>query len=101
MMQFEELNEELRVIFSEQIDTVISLKIRPLIMGKIETIQKDVVFDLERVSYIDSGGINILMSSHRKLKDRGFKLRIVNVSESVMKIIRLGNLEKILQIEPA
>ena len=98
-MNYQEKDEQLIVTFNDQLDTVVSLKLRPIIIEKAENSETDFVFELKNITYIDSGGINILLSVHRILHQKNKKLILRNITEPVQKILRLGNLEKILHID--
>ncbi len=53
---------------------------------------KKFVLDLEKVDYIDSSGIGVLIHVYSTIKKSGNMLKIANVHGSVEKVIRLTKL---------
>ncbi len=53
---------------------------------------KKYILDLEKVDYIDSSGIGVLIHVYSTIKKSGNQLKIVNVHGSVEKVIRLTKL---------
>ncbi len=54
--------------------------------------------DLGGLSYVDSSGIGALVVMHNRSKDEGRSLCLVNCSGEVMKVLRLLNLHRMLNI---
>ena len=61
---------------------------------------KKIVLDLEKVDYIDSSGIGVLIHVYSTIKKSGNKLKIANVHGSVEKVIRLTKLTHYFPIVP-
>jgi len=60
---------------------------------------KSVSVDLEKVSYIDSSGIASLVEGMQTGKKTNKPFALINVSNEVMKVIKLAHLDKIFKIE--
>lgn len=60
---------------------------------------KSVSVDLEKVSYIDSSGIASLVEGMQIGKKTNKPFALINVSNEVMKVIKLAHLDKIFIIE--
>jgi anti-sigma B factor antagonist len=56
----------------------------------------DVDLDLERVSFIDSTGLHVLLTAQRAAHDRGLRVSIVNASTCVERILELTNTGSLL-----
>lgn len=60
---------------------------------------KSVSVDLEKVNYIDSSGIASLVEGMQTGKKINKPFALINVSNEVMKVIKLAHLDKIFKIE--
>jgi anti-sigma B factor antagonist len=58
------------------------------------------VVDLERVSFIDSTGLGVLISSVRRLRRRGGDLTIVCSQERILKAFKVTGVDQMLTVEP-
>jgi anti-anti-sigma factor len=59
-----------------------------------------VVLDLREVSYLDSQGLNLLVSLHRKFTDQDISFRLINVNDAVLVVFQVSNLVNLLEIGP-
>lgn len=57
-----------------------------------------IVLDLERLNFMDSSGIGLIMGRYKNVSDNGGKLLLVNVSSRVEKILKMSGVLKIVQI---
>lgn len=60
---------------------------------------KPLHIDLEQVSYIDSSGVAVLIEAMQKTKKSGQQFQLINVSDSVMDVLKLAHLDSILPIK--
>jgi anti-sigma B factor antagonist len=58
----------------------------------------DVVFDLNDVRYIDSACLGEFIASQITLGRRGARLRLANVPDRIMELLRLAGLDGIFEI---
>jgi anti-anti-sigma factor len=58
----------------------------------------DVVFDLTGVRYIDSACLGEFIASQITLGRRGARLRLTNVPDRIMELLRLAGLDGIFEI---
>jgi len=70
-----------------------------------ETIKKcisegntQIIINLDKVSYIDSSGIGVLISSLTNLKKIGGGLKIINVYAPILKVFKMTKLDKFFDI---
>jgi anti-sigma B factor antagonist len=62
-------------------------------------ISGDVCIDMAGVGFIDSSGLAALVSSFRQCRERGARLRIVNLQDPVRLILEITRLHEVLPIE--
>ncbi len=51
--------------------------------------------DFERVRFMDSSGVGLVMGRYRQMALLGGKLQVVNVPENISKVFRLSGLERL------
>lgn len=61
---------------------------------------KKLVFDLERVSYIDSSGLATLVEILKKTKSQGGMMGLSGMSEKVKSLFEITKLDKLFSIFP-
>lgn len=62
---------------------------------------RECVLDMERVSFMDSSGIALILNAGRKMNSIGGKLRVENVSQQPMKVVDASGIERIIDIREA
>lgn len=61
--------------------------------------QIDIKIDLEKLDYIDSTGLGVLISILKKLKTSNKELYLINPKQNVEKIFNITGLDKIFNME--
>jgi anti-sigma B factor antagonist len=56
------------------------------------------IVDLEKVAFIDSSGLGVLVSALRRARERDGAVRIVCTREGILKIFRITGLDKVFPI---
>ncbi len=56
--------------------------------------------DLEKVSFIDSSGLGMLISFYKEINEKQGRIVFFNVQEYVWKLLKLVNLDKIFSVLP-
>ncbi len=94
-IEITESADTLLVLIDGNIETTSLRMFDEKIPGIIDR-KKNVRIDLEKVEYIDSSGIRLLLTLWRKLKEIERDLKIVNCSENIGRILRFSSLQDIL-----
>ncbi|MCE5314844.1 MAG: STAS domain-containing protein [Armatimonadota bacterium] len=84
------------VSLSGEIDFAASLDIDPVLSRVIRECDKELLFDLKDVTFIDSEGIKALLSAFYQMTRKRGTARIVYCSRQAMRVIRLAGLECLL-----
>ena len=61
---------------------------------------KNIVLHMEKLTFIDSSGLGVLLGRYKKLLPLGGKLKIANVPPNIYKIMELSGLPKIIEFLP-
>ncbi len=81
-----------------EIDLYNAPEIKEKIKDEMNKNKVNVIINLDRVSYIDSSGIGVLISSLSNLKKIGGALKLINVYASVRKVFELTKLTSFFDI---
>jgi anti-sigma B factor antagonist len=65
----------------------------------LDRLEDDCVLDLERLDYISSAGLGVLLKVHKRLVGRGRRLRMVNVNRHINDIFTYSGFDKLFEIE--
>lgn len=74
-------------------------------MFKDETLEiinnenKDIVLNAEKLEYLDSTGLGSVMAILKLMKEKGLKLKIVNVRKNIFKLFEITGFSKVIDIE--
>ena len=84
----------------EDIDEYVVQKIRRRIDNEIERyMPKKVIFDFNKVSFMDSAGIGLIIGRYKLIKMFGGELAVINLTTPIKKIFEMSGLQKIISIE--
>lgn len=62
---------------------------------------KELVMDLEKVSYVASAGFRVFIEAYRKMEDNNGTFRIVNVTPENMDVFRYTGLADVMDVSQA
>ena len=91
--------EDKRLIFqiSEDIDEYVVQKIRRRLDNEIERyMPKEVIFDFNKVSFMDSAGIGLVIGRYKLASMLGGKVKVTNLTTPVRKIFEMSGILKII-----
>ena len=60
---------------------------------------KDLVFDLEDLDYLDSTGLGMFMLIYNKQKENGKSVKIINTKENIKKLFKITDLTALFDME--
>ena len=95
----EKRNEEMIQLDVEgRIDTITSPELQKSILQAFQKGNK-VVINLEKVNAISSAGLRVFLIGQKTASSKGGSMKVLGVSESVMKVFQMTGFAKILTIE--
>ena len=89
---------ELTMSVAGEIDTFTASDLENEINSEMDTFDS-LILDFEKVEYISSCGLRILILTKKKLQPRKKKFKIINASEIIKDIFSESGFDKILDIE--
>ncbi len=67
----------------------------------LNQIEGQCVLDLEKLEYISSAGLGVLLKTHKRLLGSGKGIKLINVSHHINDIFRYSGFDKLFEIVPA
>ena len=61
--------------------------LRDELLKSIQDGIKNIAIDLKKVNIVDSTGLSVLISAHNSLKKEGESLKLMNVSDNILKLL--------------
>lgn len=61
---------------------------------------KDILFDLEKVTFIDSSGLGVILGRYRKAKENDGRVAISNADSKITKILNLSGVTRLIPVYP-
>lgn len=61
---------------------------------------RNIIFDMNHIRFVDSSGLSSILIANRLCKNAGGALILCNVSDNVMKLIKISQLDSILTMVP-
>jgi len=85
-------------ITEKRLDTSVASEFKTELLRLIEKEGVvNILIDLRNVEYIDSSGLGSLLFGHRHAKTNMGRLKLVHINQKVKTLIKIANLEQILE----
>ena len=81
-----------------EVDVYTAPRLKEALVSAIESGCSNVVIDMEKVGFIDSSGLGVLVSALRRARENGGAVRIVCTRDNILKIFRITGLDKVFPI---
>lgn len=94
-----DLNDEKVVIIEGRVDTVTAPDLEMKVSPIWSTQGIKLVFDCEKLEYLSSSGLRIILTAHKQITARGGKFILRNLTREVRSVIDLTGFSRILVIE--
>lgn len=96
-ISYQKEDKQLLVEITEEIDHHAAEKIRRKVDDEITRhMPRKTIFDFSRVTFMDSAGIGMLIGRYKMMKLIGGSLEIVNISQTVRRILEMSGINKII-----
>ena len=94
----EAIQGTLIVKISGDIDHHSATEIRETIDAEMEKFRiKNLVFDFDKVTFMDSSGIGVIIGRYKQIRARGGKTLIIRAKPQVDKLLELSGIKKIIE----
>lgn len=65
----------------------------------INTENKDIVLNAEKLEYLDSTGLGSIMTILKPMKEKGLNFKMINVKKNIYKLFEITGFSRIIEIE--
>lgn len=91
-------NDEMIIFLNGELDEKSASVTRDYLDGKIkERRYGRIILDFERVGFMDSTGIGVLLGRYKKITDNGSELCVRNLNAQIDKVFRISGLYQIIK----
>jgi len=92
-----ELNQQGTISVVGRLDAAQAVKAQTF----LDKVEGQCVLDLEKLEYISSAGLGVLLKTHKRLMSSGNGIKLINVSHHTHDIFRYSGFDKLFEIVPA
>ena len=97
---YQKKDKTLLIKLTDEIDHHTTEKIRRIADYEIERhIPRKVIFDFNKVSFMDSAGIGLVLGRYKNASMLGGKVELINVNKSVYKILKMSGIIKLIPVK--
>ena len=89
---------ELKVVVDGAIDTSTAPDFEKVLRENLPGVES-LILDFEKVGYVSSAGLRVLLGAAKTLEEAGGSLVVKNVGENVMDVLRVTGFDEVLTIE--
>ena len=82
-----------------EIDIYTSPMFKNDVLNIINTENKNLVINSEKLDYLDSTGLGVFMSILKTTKEKGLSIKLTNVKTNIYKLFDITGLNKVFNIE--
>ena len=90
-------DNELVIVLEGRLDTMTAPQLEAELKGSLEGVQT-LILDLEKLEYISSAGLRVLLSAQKVMVKQG-EMKLIHVNETVMEVFEVTGFSDILNIE--
>jgi len=93
-----ELNgSELKLALEGRLDTTTAPELEDCLIENLPGVEQ-LVFDLEKLEYVSSAGLRVLLFAQKKMNVQG-SMKLINVNDAVMEVFDITGFADLLTIE--
>src|SRR5207237_7906203 len=81
-----------------EIDVYTAPRLRQTLIDLVEGGATDIVVDMERVDFLDSTGLGVLVGGLKRVKDKDGSMKLVATQDRILKIFDITGLSKVFPI---
>lgn len=84
-----------------EVDAHTAPQLKSAIAGALDRGTTELIVDLDRVTFMDSTGLGVLVGGLKRLREVGGELRIVCTRRPILRILEITGLDKVIPLYSA
>ena len=96
-IDFKKDNGNLYVALDGRLDTTTAPELRAVLESALEGV-KELTFDFEKLEYISSSGLRLLLFAQKAMNDRG-TMKVIHANKIILEIFEVTGFADVLTIE--
>ena len=88
---------KLNIALEGRLDTTTAPELEAVLKSSLDGVT-ELVFDMEKLDYISSAGLRVLLSAQKVMMKQG-EMKVIHVNETVMEIFEVTGFSDILTVE--
>lgn len=89
---------ELKVFLEGDLDINIVKEFQDKVLNIYKDLDKDLIFDLKKLDYIDSTGLGAIITVFKEVKEKDRKLKVINAKKNIKKLFYITELDSLFEI---
>jgi stage II sporulation protein AA (anti-sigma F factor antagonist) len=90
-------NNNLCIYLEGELDQSVATKLRTDLDSYLDRVTvKNVIFDMEKLNFMDSTGIGLIMGRYKKLKSKNVAIYITKPNLQIDKVLRVSGIYRII-----
>lgn len=94
-----EENKESVLSLSGEIDAYTAPQLKESFKSLLELSGQTIIVDMEKVTYMDSTGLGVFISVLKTAKEKGSRLKLVNIQDRVYRLFQITGLDEIMDLK--
>ncbi len=99
-IEFRRDSGTLIILTEERVDSANAPAFYQELDSAIDADDRAVVMDMERLTYISSAGLRVILQTARKLQQQGAKFAICSLSGTVQEVFEISGFDRVIDIHP-
>jgi len=97
MISSEIKNDTLSITIDGDIEMTTLKQLKNELLELVDSTENNVEIDFSKVDYIDSSGIGVLLTAHKRLKAKEKNLKLINLTSRLSRILELSSLNELIK----
>ena len=89
---------ELTIALEGKLDTITSPDLEEFLNKELDGVEH-LIFDMDKLDYISSAGLRLLLSACKKIRGEGGTMKLINVGEGVDDVLMMTGFRRAFTIE--
>jgi len=95
------MDDRTLVVLAGELDDATTPALHNALLDPIEHLERHLVLDIGMLTFLDSSGLGLFVTVHKKLESKGCKLTIFSPTPMARRVLEITGLTEVLTIQPA